>query len=306
MSDTAAAATPAATPDATTTPQATDAAPQPIEQASAEAIRKHKVKIDGQELEVDEPELLKSYERSKASYKRFEEAARLKREVEARERELTETLQLLRSPKHRVEAIARLLGGEDALADMATDVLMKRMEWESLPEPERRRRSEMTEREKRIEEEERRLAAREEAARKKRDAEVAAEAERMQQEWMRTWPDILKKAGAPPSRGAIARMAGVMKEALEIGVDLTPQEAAQRVAEEIREEMRAIASDADPEQLRTLLGPGADKIRAAEVATARAQPGRIPPKEQPPQRREAQRQPQLVTTEYLRKKLLSR
>lgn len=283
-----------------------DASAPPVEAQTAAEIRRHKVKIDGNEVEVDEPELLKSYERSKASYKRFEEAAKRAKEIEARESEFTETLKFVRDPKTRADALARLLGGEDALVDLATDVLAKRMEWEAMPEPERKRRSEMTEREKRIADEERRIAEREKAVEKKREAEIAAEATRLQETFTKEWPALLKKAGAPSSRNAISRMANVMREALEIGVDITPGEAAQRVADELREEYRAMASESDPETLRALLGPGADKVRAAEIARVQAQPGRVAPKEQPPARREGPKREPTLTTEQLRKKLLAR
>lgn len=272
------------------------------ETATEAAIRRHKVKIDGAELEVDEPELVKSYERSKASYKRFEEAAKKLKEVEARERELTETLRMARDPKMRADALAHLLGGREELERFAQDLIVQRLEWDALPEPERKRRSEMTERERKIADEERRIAEREAAVKKRREAELAAESERMQAEFIKTWPDMLRKAGAPSSRHAMSRMASVMREALEVGADITPAEAAQRVAEEIRAEVRELASASDPDTLRSLLGDGAEKVRAAQVADVRAQPGRTPPREQPPARREPVEHRRPMTTEELRRK----
>lgn len=313
MSETAAAAptsqpttTPSAQPQAAPskpdTPAAEGGERASQETAAEAAIRRHKVKIDGAELEVDEPELVKSYERSKASYKRFEEAAKKLKEVEARERELTETLRMARDPKMRTDALAHLLGGREALERFAQDLIVERLEWDALPEPERKRRSEMTERERKIADEERRISEREAAVKKRREAELAAESERMQAEFVRTWPDMLRKAGAPSSRHAMSRMASVMREALEVGADITPAEAAQRVAEEIRAEVRELASASDPDTLRSLLGDGAEKVRAAQVADVRAQPGRTPPREQPPARREPVEQRRPLTTEELRRK----
>lgn len=286
-------------PDTPTGDGGERASPETVAEA---AIRRHKVKIDGVELEVDEPELVKNYERSKASYKRFEEAAKKLKEVEARERELTETLRMARDPKMRADALAHLLGGREQLEAFAQDLIVQRLEWDALPEPERKRRSEMTERERKIADEERRIAEREAAVKKRQEAELAAEAERMQAEFVKTWPDLLRKAGAPSSRHAMSRMASVMREALEVGADITPAEAAQRVAEEIRAEVRELASASDPDTLRSLLGDGAEKIRASQVADVRAQPGRVPPKEQPPARREPVEQRRALTTEELRRK----
>lgn len=286
-------------PDTPTGEGGERASPETVAEA---AIRRHKVKIDGVELEVDEPELVKNYERSKASYKRFEEAAKKLKEVEARERELTETLRMARDPKMRADALAHLLGGREQLEAFAQDLIVQRLEWDALPEPERKRRSEMTERERKIVDEERRIAEREAAVKRRQEAELAAEAERMQAEFVKTWPDLLRKAGAPSSRHAMSRMASVMREALEVGADITPAEAAQRVAEEIRAEVRELASASDPDTLRSLLGDGAEKIRASQVADVRAQPGRVPPKEQPPARREPVEQRRALTTEELRRK----
>lgn len=292
-------------PTAPAETQAADAKPAdaaPPEGASAAEIRKWKIKIDGAEAEVDEPELLRGYERAKGSHKRFEEAAKLRKEIEAREAEFAETVSLVRDPRTRERALARLLGGDDALLDLATNVLSKRLEFDALPEPERKRRQQMTEREREIEAQELALAKREAEIKKRRDAETQQRAQALQEQFAREWPPLLKAAGVPPSRTAIARMASTMREALSIGVDMTAAEAAKIVAEEMREEYRSLASDADPDTLAALLGPGAEKVRAAKLASVQAQPGRKPPAEQPPSARERREPAPAPTFEELRKR----
>jgi hypothetical protein len=261
--------------------------------AKAEEIRKHRVTVDGEEIEVDEPELLKGYSRTRAANKRFEDAAKARKEldqtraqIEAREREFTETIQLVRSPKHRVEAIARLLGGQEALHDLAVDVLAQRMEWESLPLEERKRREQMTEREKRIAEEERQIEAREKALKERRRAELDAQSKSLVAQYQKTFPEALKKAGAPSTPYAVQRLARTMGDALDAGAPLSLDEAAQIVAEDIRDELRSVASSADPNTLREMLGENAEKLRQAELERVRAQPGRAAPQTTPPPERE--------------------
>lgn len=52
------------------------------ESAPAPAPKKHKVKVDDHETEVDESELIRGYSKAQASQKRFEEAAKLRKEAD--------------------------------------------------------------------------------------------------------------------------------------------------------------------------------------------------------------------------------
>ena len=54
-----------------------------VETTPAPEVRRHKVKVDGEELEVDEATLLKDYQLARASHARMQEAARLRQEAEA-------------------------------------------------------------------------------------------------------------------------------------------------------------------------------------------------------------------------------
>lgn len=298
---------------ASTSTESADRTAQVAETASE--ARRHKVTVDGEELEVDEAELLRGYSRTRAANKRFEEAAKTRKELEAsraeiasREREFTETIRMVRDPRTRAEAITRLLGGEDALAELATDVLVKRMEWEALPKEERERRSKMTEREKALVEEERKIEAREKALRERHEREVETRAKALQAEYTKIFPVALTKAGAPSTPAAVQRLARTMSDALEAGSPLTVDEAAQIVAEDIREEVRAISSGADPKTLRALLGDSAEKLRTAELDALRAQPGRSAPqpakREEPPQLRASRERP--LSTDDVRRMFRSR
>ena len=77
MSDTIASVVVEATPAADQAPESKVEAKEP-----APAPKKHKVKVDDQEMEVDESELVRGYSKAQASQKRFEEAAKLRREAD--------------------------------------------------------------------------------------------------------------------------------------------------------------------------------------------------------------------------------
>lgn len=57
---------------------------EPVDEVNEDIVvpKRHKVKIDGEELEVDEEELLSGYQRAQASQKRFEQAAKQMKDIE--------------------------------------------------------------------------------------------------------------------------------------------------------------------------------------------------------------------------------
>ena len=78
--------------------------------------RLYRVKIDGQEMEVDESELLAGYQRAKAANKRFEEAAKQRKQAEHFLKLLrTDPVKVLQHPEvgHDVRQLA-----EDYLAEI--------------------------------------------------------------------------------------------------------------------------------------------------------------------------------------------
>lgn len=265
---------------------------------TAAEIRKWKLKVDGAEVEVDEAELTRGYERAKGSHKRFEEANKLRKEVEAREADFAKTVDLVRNPATSAKALTRLLG-EEGLYKLAESVIMQRLELDAMPEPERKRRAQMTERERQIEAEEQRIAAREAEVKRRQEADLQRQAQEHQARFTKEWPGLLREAGVPPSRHAMQRMASTMRTALDNGIDMTEREVAQTVAEELRAEYAEMGQD--PATLTKLLGPAADKVRQATIDATANGPGRRPPAEQPAPRAPRPTQEPL-TLEALRKK----
>lgn len=100
--------------------------------------KRYKVKVDDTEEEVDEAELLSGYQKSKASAKRFEEAAQLRKEIEEFVGQIKQDPKaLLKRLGHNVDSpdeLIQALYGKSA-KDYAEELLMRELE-ESLLSPE--------------------------------------------------------------------------------------------------------------------------------------------------------------------------
>lgn len=118
-------------------PEATEHVPGAGVSASEaqETSRKLKVKIDGIEQDVDIDEITKDYQKYKASDKRFQEAAELRKQA-TQERELVEQL-LGRASKGDLSWLKGLVPKEQ-LTKWAESELLEHIEWNQKPEVERR------------------------------------------------------------------------------------------------------------------------------------------------------------------------
>ncbi len=118
-------ATPQADPNVTEQIQGTtqgDSSGNAVKDAAAEAMRKHKVKVDGQEIEVDEEELKRGYAHQKAANKKLQEGLRAKKQAEDFVKLLkTDPLKVLKDPRigHDVRKLA-----EEYLASQLEDELL--------------------------------------------------------------------------------------------------------------------------------------------------------------------------------------
>lgn len=104
-------------------------------QQTKSPARKERIKIDGQELEVDIEELKRDYQKYKASDKRFQEAAELRKQAQT-ERQMIEQL-LERSAQGDLSWLKGLVP-EETLHRWAESELLQHLEWQKLPEAEKR------------------------------------------------------------------------------------------------------------------------------------------------------------------------
>lgn len=113
-------------------------APEVQEAQTAPALpQKIKLKIDGQEQEVALDELTRDYSKYKGSEKRFQEAARFRKEAEQKERLVQDFLQKAQSGD-----LSWLKGmvPQDQLKHWAESQLLEHLEWEGLHPSEKRAR----------------------------------------------------------------------------------------------------------------------------------------------------------------------
>lgn len=279
MSEATSAAT-SATP-APTAGAPSEASTAAVETASAPveaAEPRHKLTIDGEEVELPLSEVLKLAQKGKGAEKRFREAATQRQQVEAL---------LQRLPEDPVSALVHLMGDKSAAAKSVTksllrdpevravfeQALVEHLEYESLPEDQRRERDRMSDLERKAKRADEYEKAEQERA--QREAE-----ERYHAQFAKAFPVELQAVGLPANQRTMARMAMHLERAIETGErGVTLRTMAERVRDELHEDVRALATDLDGEPLQQLLGPAAVKLQKA--ALAKLQPKAPLPERQP-------------------------
>jgi hypothetical protein len=268
-------------PDTEKKPKEEKAAPKP----------RYKVKVDGQEQELDLDEILAGYQRAAASTKRSQEAAAQRKEAEALRGQLEQAVQVLQNQS--VEQIARALGRSDEeLEAFAEATLQKKLARDKMSPVERQTadlqdqlnqlQAQKQQYEDYIREQQETQAQTQEQA--QYDAELKAYADKIDQEL----PAVMDKYGLPRTPITASLVARVMAEQLDAGNDsFTIEDAAALARESITQWMAAVLNEDLPvETLRAIIPEKAvQKIREAAVqkATGNApvQDKRPAPKKQP-------------------------
>lgn len=254
--DTSTPATPAATetnaqPQGQGTPaQQTDGTGNAVKDAAAEAIRKHKLKVDGQEIEVDEEELKRGYAHQKAANKKLQAGLRAQREAD-------NFIKLLKTDP--IKALSDPRVGHD-VRKLAEEYLASQLEDEMLDPKEK----ELREYRKKLETyEQKEKREKEEAEKRANDALKAKYAK----EYSDQFVDALKKTGLPASKPMVAEMAKYIARAAKINMPMTADEAAKLVKEDMENHYRSLYGEADPETLVKLIGEqGLQKVRGYDTS----------------------------------------
>lgn len=164
------------------------------------AVPKAKVKVGGIEKELSIDELVKDYQLKQASHDKFQQASALEKKANA-------VLEALN--KGDLEFVRKNVP-KDVFKKLSTDFLLDEIEWESLPENERRR----IQAEKKLADYEQR-----ESEREKSEKQKAAEAEKAQyqtqatEELNKAFVEVIemhKANGLPVDHGYLARAIDVM------------------------------------------------------------------------------------------------
>lgn len=248
-----ASATPApaaATPDASLAPDKGTASPTP-------APRKFKVKVYDQERELDEASVLTYAQKGFAADERF-------RQLSEKEREFTERMEKWK--KDPASAIKELYGAEDHAAWLAQQVRDNYERMQETPEQKEirqlREKWEASEREK------------SEAAKRAEEAEVSRHREQSMRELGEKFTAALKPLGipeGPQAAWAVSRMAQLEEQNLAMGLNLTPEQMATIVGEDMELQTRAVFGGLEGETLLAKMGKEwVGKVVKAEVARLNA------------------------------------
>lgn len=222
--------------------KAPEAAPEP---------KRHKLKVDNEELEVDEEELKRGYAHNKAASKRMEEAAAMRKQAE-------QAFAMLKDPAQLRKLLEDPRVGVD-FRKLAEDYVWEQLQEEALT-PEQKKQKDI-EREL----EKYRNSEKERAATSERE-----EAEKLQQkysdEYERTIIQALDQGGIPKTRGAVRRMAQYLQLAVANNLEVSPADLVARVRQDLIEEHQSMYGEGDPTTLLSILGEDlAKKIREADL-----------------------------------------
>jgi hypothetical protein len=212
------------------------------------AMRLLKLKVDGQEFELPESEVISLAQQGKSANKRFQEAAATRKEAE------TIVNYLKNNPK---EAFKRL--GID-VRKFSEDTLMEILQQEQMS-PEQRK---AQENEHRLREYE----AKEKALREQEQQAKMAELERQHAEhYDKMFVQALTESGLPRTAYTVKRMAELTMVNIKKGLNLEPSQLAKIVREDYENEIKSMFGQADGDTLMNLLGKdGVKKLSKAQLA----------------------------------------
>lgn len=285
------------------------AEPEPPSDLTPAERKIWKLKVDGEEFDfdaTDEDAVKREIQKARAANKRFEEAAKIRKEAEAKTSQAEQFYQMLKDPKMLRKVLSDPSIGVD-VKKFAEEIVWEHIQDSQLT-PEQR---EQREKEKRLKEyEDRETATKAEAEAKEKAASLA----RFEQSYESKILEALEIQGVPKKPEAVARMAQYLLKTVEDGYDLTPSELAAQVRSDYTDEIKSLFSDVEGDQLLALLGDAvAEKIRKADMKRLKTTHDRPFPKrsaqKQAAQSKEAPRPKRLTGSDWraeLAKDFLSR
>lgn len=235
------------------------------------AVQRRKLKVNGQEVEVDAEEAFERYPLARGAHEKFEEAAAMRKEVATFKEQLADLGKRLRSPDHLRDLLGnpKMLGPEkllkfaesivlDALAEekMTPEQRASLQRQREIEEGARRRQAELDQREAKIK--------REEATR------MEAETKRWSEHYAQAIPKLLEAVGVPHTPKSDKAWREAKKQALKLGLPVSDEAIAKEVANEYFADLEQVASKLPPDKLSRLLGENASKIGQAALETHRA------------------------------------
>jgi hypothetical protein len=222
----------------------------PIDANLAEKLaKKYKVKVDNEELEVDEDELVRGYQMRKASDKRFQEGLAARKQSE-------EFIRLLKTDPKKVLAHPSI--GLD-LKKFAEDYLMEQLQDEMM-DPKDKELREYKKKLSQFEEQEK--------LKKQKEDDEAKESvkKKYQEDYNRQIVEALDVSGLPKTEYTVERMIYYMHKALKNGYELDAKDVTDLVKRDYIEDSKALYSGLDGEALEKIMGSDiAKKLRKHDI-----------------------------------------
>ena len=201
-------------------------------------VRRHKVKVDKEEFDVDEATLIRDYQLAKASYAKMQEAATMRQQAEE---QIAQVRALAESTKQDPRALFKALG-LDARA-FAEALLTEELENELLSPDEKELRDLRAWKSKRDADETSRQT-------KEREKEAEALTQQAGAEIESEIVDALKSSGMKATPRTVARVAEMLLASLDgEGQRMKASDALQRLQPEYRADVAELLEAQDPETL---------------------------------------------------------
>lgn len=200
-------------------------------------VKTYRVKIDGQEVDVTEDELLKGYQSTKSAQQRFSEAAVMRKQAE-------EFVRLAKSDPKKLLSHPGI--GID-LKEFANTILREQIEEEMLSPEEKDLRDTKLK------------LARFEAERRKADedarqAELDKYTRLYEEEYTTKIVSALESSGLPKTEGTVKKMASMMLLAIQNGLDVQPADVVEFVRKDYIAEVKSLFGSANEDIILSLLG----------------------------------------------------
>lgn len=234
--------------------ESTSTSEQPVAKPEGQATetkeqRRLKVKVDNEELELDESEVINGYQRAKAANKRFEEAAKLKKQSEAFLEQLQkDPFKLLADPRLGVNA-----------REAAEKYILEQLESEMLSPEEVAARKEKAELEQ---------YRKDKDSEKKRQQEEKANQVKQKyvEDYTKQFQGALEKVSIPKTPETIKRMAQYLQASIKNGYETPISEIAEMVREDYLNEQKSLISNLNGQDLIKYFGEDvAKKIRQTDL-----------------------------------------
>ncbi len=230
--------------------QGTEGTPDSIKGAAQEAIRRHKLKVMGKEIEVDDNELKRGYGHQRAANETMQQA-------KAKEKQIEQLVGLLKDPEKFFDAASKLGHNPRELAEKYLSAQLE----DELMDP----------RDKELRDAKNRLKQIEEMDKRQQDALEQERHNQLKQKYADDYTNqfvsALKESGLPATKPMVAEMAKYISRATKMNFKMTAQEAAKLVKEDLQAVHKQLYGSAEGDTLIKLLGEDvANKVRKYDTS----------------------------------------